>query len=330
MPDLPIVLAVLAIFLTIVTLVGHGIWVLLAAIFGGGRKKASPNCPFCGHSTAADRERCDWCGRQLASPVAKELNDLAAVRRQLQRFRQNGTLKPEAVDRLLGRLQEYRQRLLQPVEEKRAAPAVAALIVEEPERSAEAPPAAPRKETIRPPVPEIIAKPQATIDAVPQPAPHPEAAAPPVPQFIARPQAASTPVPQPAPRSRYNGAARAPAATAASGPAVAVLERDAGGFHGAAEYSLGRTDRRIALRLFVGRAGGQPVEDPRPDPLLQILHLRIDHVGPLRRRPLCPSSLEAGIDQPGLAGDCHAPGALEFRCHGDHGDRGERGLDALD
>ena len=37
--------------------------------------------------------------------MAKELNDLAAVRRQLQRFRQNGTLKPEAVDRLLGRLQ---------------------------------------------------------------------------------------------------------------------------------------------------------------------------------------------------------------------------------
>ncbi len=147
MLNLPFVLVVLAIIVTIVTLVGHGIWVLLATIFGGGRKKASQNCPFCGHSTPADRERCDWCGKQLTNPAAKELNDLAAVRRQLQRFRQNGTLKPEAVDRLLDRLQTYRQRLLQPAEEKRAAPVVAALIVEEPEpeRTSAAPPVVPRR-----------------------------------------------------------------------------------------------------------------------------------------------------------------------------------------
>ena len=103
----------------------------------GGTRKLRP--PFCGHSTPADRRRCDWCGKQLASPVAKELSDLAAVRRQLQRFRQKGTLKPAAVDRMLGRLQEYRQQLLQPVEEKRPAPAVVPIVEKtEPQRYARA------------------------------------------------------------------------------------------------------------------------------------------------------------------------------------------------
>ena len=46
MPDLPFVLVVLAIILTIVTLVGHGIWVLLAAIFGGGRTESEPELPI--------------------------------------------------------------------------------------------------------------------------------------------------------------------------------------------------------------------------------------------------------------------------------------------
>ena len=133
MNDLPIVLFVIAIVLTIVTLVGHGIWVLLAAIFGGGRKKPSQTCPFCGRSTPAGHDRCDWCGKDLASPMARELSDLEAVRRQLQRFREKGTLKPQVVDRLLGRLQDYRQQLLQPAAAKRAAPIVAAVILEEAE-----------------------------------------------------------------------------------------------------------------------------------------------------------------------------------------------------
>ena len=61
--------------------------------------------------------------------MARELSDLAAVRRQLQRFREKGTLKPEVVDRLLGRLQDYRQQLLHPAVETHSPPVVAAMIV---------------------------------------------------------------------------------------------------------------------------------------------------------------------------------------------------------
>ena len=63
MPDLPLVLFVIFVVLTIVTLVGHGIWVLLAALFGGGRETPSQTCGFCGRSTPANRNRCDWCGK---------------------------------------------------------------------------------------------------------------------------------------------------------------------------------------------------------------------------------------------------------------------------
>ncbi len=46
MPNLPIVLFVIFIVLTMVTLVGHGIWVLIAAVFGSGKKNPSRTCPF--------------------------------------------------------------------------------------------------------------------------------------------------------------------------------------------------------------------------------------------------------------------------------------------
>ena len=176
MNDLLVVLSVIAIVLTIVTLVGHGIWVLLAAIFGGGRRKPGQKCPFCGRSTPLGRDRCDWCSRDLTNLLARELSDLDVVRRQLQRFRENGTLKPEVVDRLSQRLQNYRQQLRSPGGQKRAAPPVAAVILEEAQadRSAAAPPAAPSqvRAPSRAPVapgrggPDVLATPPAVSPAI--------------------------------------------------------------------------------------------------------------------------------------------------------------------
>jgi hypothetical protein len=169
MNDLPLVLCALAIVLTIVTLVGHGIWVLLAAIFGGG-KTASQRCAFCGRSTPAGRDRCDWCGKDLASPTARELSDLEAVRRQLLRFREKGTMRPEVADRLLARLQDYRRRLPHVAAEKRAAPILADMVSGKAEPGR---PAAP------PPVPPaVVPSPEAIVLPGPQ---SPMAAHPPAP-----------------------------------------------------------------------------------------------------------------------------------------------------
>ncbi len=187
--DLPIVLFVIAIILLIVTLVGHGIWVLLAAIFGGGRKKPTQTCPFCRRSTPLDRDRCDWCGKDLASPMARELSDLDVVRRQLQRFREKGTLTPQVADRLLRQLQDYRQQLLQPAAARRAAPIAAAVILEEAEKGQSSaapsalPPAVPRPEAVRPAVPQ-------TPVPVHPPAPRPEPAEPPIDSQLAAQSAA--------------------------------------------------------------------------------------------------------------------------------------------
>ncbi len=187
--DLPAVLLVIAIVLTIVTLVGHGIWALLAAIFGAGRKKPGQTCAFCGRLTPAGYDRCDWCGKDLATPKARELSDLEAVLRQLWRFREKGTLKPRVVDRLLYRLQEYRQQLLVPAAEKRAAPIVTAVVVEEvePGRPAALPPA----------LPPAVTSPEAVSPSVPQsplpahdPTPRLEPARPPADAQLPAPLAA--------------------------------------------------------------------------------------------------------------------------------------------
>ena len=187
MNDLPIVLAVIAIVLTIVTFVGHGIWVLLAAIFGGGGKKPSQTCPFCRRSTPASHDRCDWCSKDLASPMARELSDLEVVRRQLQRFRENGTLAPQVVDRLQGRLQNYRQQLLHPAAGKHAAPVVAAVILEQaaPSRPAAAPTVLPTAVHGQARKPDVLNAPAVVPTAVPSV----EAVRPSVPQVIAKPQA---------------------------------------------------------------------------------------------------------------------------------------------
>ena len=52
MPTPLIVLTVVLVILAVVTLVGHGIWMILAALFGGGRAHApSQPCVFCGTPT---------------------------------------------------------------------------------------------------------------------------------------------------------------------------------------------------------------------------------------------------------------------------------------
>ncbi len=108
--------AFVAIFMVLglITVLGHGIWVMLAAMFG--QKKSAPNtnkCAFCGLDSV-DRHRCQWCGRDLTTPLAAELADLDALKRQLQHFREKGALAPAEVDRLLIQISSYRLQSLSP------------------------------------------------------------------------------------------------------------------------------------------------------------------------------------------------------------------------
>ncbi len=144
---LPVVLG-LGLLLAVVTLVGHGIWVLLAVLFGGrASKSVSPGyrCPFCRRELPDAAHRCDWCGRLVDLRMAAELADLDAVERQLRRFEQTGAMKPDAAAKLAARVRDYRQRLLVPATVKEAPPTpVVATLVENltPSRSAQQPPAA--------------------------------------------------------------------------------------------------------------------------------------------------------------------------------------------
>ncbi len=89
MPGLEVLLWIF-ICLAIVAVVGHGIWAGLAWLFRLGTKPATRPCVFCGHPVSARAGQCTWCYRELDSPQAKALEDLAAVERQLHRFRRLG------------------------------------------------------------------------------------------------------------------------------------------------------------------------------------------------------------------------------------------------
>jgi hypothetical protein len=116
MGQLLFVLFVIGIVLSAVTLVGHGIWVLLAFLFRGGEATApaSRRCASCGSLTSALESRCQCCGRLLNDRLADELADLAAVDRELPRLGHAGAISAEETADLLVRVRDYRQKLLSP------------------------------------------------------------------------------------------------------------------------------------------------------------------------------------------------------------------------
>ena len=115
MPSVFQFLFVLVVVLAIITLLGHGIWVFMAFLFRGGRRKAKHHiCVFCRRSTPADDDRCHWCMRDLSSPLAAEMADLDSVLRQLKRFRQENIFEPETIASLTQRVNNYREELLNP------------------------------------------------------------------------------------------------------------------------------------------------------------------------------------------------------------------------
>jgi hypothetical protein len=112
---------VILFLLAVITVVGHGIWVLLAALgraLAGGTQTDVPasrrpggRCPRCGRPLMGKNE-CLVCG--LAAPAFNELGDLEATARQLSVFRQAGVLEEATNTQIQAVIQERRRRLTQP------------------------------------------------------------------------------------------------------------------------------------------------------------------------------------------------------------------------
>ena len=113
MEEIFAVLLVLFVLLAVVTVIGHGIWVGLAAVFRAirPRKEQPPVCRFCYHRMPSNSEHCPACGRSQVSPMAAELADLEAFGRQVDRFEEAGTLDPPLAEQLRDRAAEHRRTL---------------------------------------------------------------------------------------------------------------------------------------------------------------------------------------------------------------------------
>ncbi|HEX4949240.1 MAG TPA: hypothetical protein VFZ34_21365 [Blastocatellia bacterium] len=128
-------LVALLFVLGIITLIGHGIWVLLAAIFralsGSPTNKTAPLqlreqpytpprqarfCDHCGATLTANSTVCRSCGRAQREVAEKNAaSDLDVTERQLQRFYEQGVLDELKFNWLKQVIANERQRLQQPV-----------------------------------------------------------------------------------------------------------------------------------------------------------------------------------------------------------------------
>ena len=89
MLDFCSVLFVAAIVVGIVTAFGHGIWLLVAAVFRAmfaSSPEQTTRCFRCGRSLFTGYGRCPHCGLERDSTLSAELADLAAMRRQAGPF----------------------------------------------------------------------------------------------------------------------------------------------------------------------------------------------------------------------------------------------------
>jgi hypothetical protein len=126
MDDISIALLFLFAF-GIITLIGHGIWVLVAAIFraifrepdaeraavdnsGGARTNRETRCAECGSALHDGDSFCHLCGlsRSSAGPMA----DLAKTARQLDKFLNQGKLDAETHKQVMSLVEEERARLI--------------------------------------------------------------------------------------------------------------------------------------------------------------------------------------------------------------------------
>ncbi len=121
--EIPILLLVLGIVLGVVTLVGHGIWVLLSYLFGSGRRSSLSGsvdaqtrpkraCHKCGATLPLYQRNCSVCGwANTAVPHTDERGTLLAMRRQFDELLRQGVIDDEVRVRLVAAVDDQERRL---------------------------------------------------------------------------------------------------------------------------------------------------------------------------------------------------------------------------
>jgi len=120
--ELIIVLLVLGFLLAIVTVVGHGIWVLIAAIFRGGGSSSSPHakspaergedCPRCRTPLKPGQHSCDVCNWPHKSDEPTDATAaLRLLRRQVEVLAQRGALDADTRSQLYAAIAQQQQKL---------------------------------------------------------------------------------------------------------------------------------------------------------------------------------------------------------------------------
>ncbi|MBN1911423.1 MAG: hypothetical protein JW818_16895, partial [Pirellulales bacterium] len=102
----------ITVVLAVVTVVGHGLWALIALIFrllsGNRARGETRECPFCRRRTPLRGRRCGFCGHALEDPRAEELADLAAMEREIRRLRRAEVINDTVVEALLDKVHTRR------------------------------------------------------------------------------------------------------------------------------------------------------------------------------------------------------------------------------
>jgi hypothetical protein len=131
MEDLIPILIVLGILFIFVTLVGHGIWLILAWIFreltGTSRDEppvsitpsptdsSAHKCPNCGFGLTVQLKFCGVCGARRPTPLQQEvLRELDITLRQLERLHDSGAMTEVDFRVLKTKIVNERDRILFP------------------------------------------------------------------------------------------------------------------------------------------------------------------------------------------------------------------------
>ncbi len=124
MAELVAVLVVLAVAVVAITVIGHGLWLMVAAIvgalFGGDGSRAggrTGGCPRCGSLRFSRATGCPECGLDSGAGAGaggtarRDVEELAAAKRQFDRMAEAGTIGQEEWSRLTMLIQAERTRI---------------------------------------------------------------------------------------------------------------------------------------------------------------------------------------------------------------------------